>query len=125
MRIGGWCLLVGVAGVMAGCSDLLGCGGVACGALPPAITFRVHDALDGGAVPGARINGFPCPSLCTGQRPDGGVIEQAGTFEFSADAPGYQNYQFELVVPAAVPVAGQCCGLPFVPQQLDFPLMPL
>ncbi|HEY1334947.1 MAG TPA: hypothetical protein VGF31_11875, partial [Myxococcaceae bacterium] len=69
MRIGGWCVLVGVAGVMAGCSDLLGCGGVACGARPPAITFRGHDALDGGAVPGARINGFPCPSLCTGQRP--------------------------------------------------------
>ena len=126
MRIVGWWLLVGACGAMSGCSEPgPGCGGVACGALPPGITFRVLDGVDGGTVPGARINGFPCASVCPGQLPDGGLIERAETFDFIADAPGYRGVQFEVVVPAATPVAGQCCAIPFVAQQVDVPLLSL
>ncbi|HZW90788.1 MAG TPA: hypothetical protein VFF12_17040 [Myxococcaceae bacterium] len=120
-------LLVCAWGGMGGCSETpaIECLGVQCGPLPPAITFRVLDGADGGNVPGARINGFPCGSVCPGQLPDGGVVEEAGTFDFSAEAPGYQDRQLEVTVPPAASIPGQCCGIPFVPQQRDVPLMPL
>ncbi len=114
--------LVGVCGAVSGCSE----SGMACDcvALPPAITFTVVDANDGGMVSGASVNGVSCSGGCSGHLPDGGLIEQAGRFDFSADAPGYEGLQFEADVPAA-PVTGRCCEIPFVPQHVGVPLLPL
>ena len=125
MHIFRLCLLGACAGTN-GCSETVAaCEGVLCGALPPAITFQMLDGIDGGTVPGARVNGLDCSAVCPGQLADGGLVEQAGTFEFTADAPGYVDLRFEVVVPIAAPVVGQCCPVPFVPQHRDVALTPL
>ncbi|HET6982290.1 MAG TPA: hypothetical protein VFI53_09120 [Myxococcaceae bacterium] len=90
----------------------------------PAITLNVRDAVDGGLVPIAMANGFPCGrSTCIPMQADGGTIG-VGTSSVDLTAPGYAHVQVVVNVPAATP-APCSCEPEYVPQTEDVPLQPL
>jgi len=108
-----------------GCISSESCEAVLCAPLPPAVTASVHDALDGGIVHSAVVNGFPfdCPTHCTVLFPDGGSPESAGPVPVTVSAPGYATQSQMVQVP--VRADDSCCPLPFEPQQVDVALVPL
>lgn len=85
------------------------------------------DAVDGGVVPWAMVNGLPCPAPCALQhRPDGGA-PSAGSVDLTVTAERYQPMLLTVIVPAATPVDYGCCGLgpPWIGQFVTVPLQPL
>jgi hypothetical protein len=116
-----------VAAVALPCLVLPGCTSecsAQCGVLPPAVRLTVRDAVDGGPVVDAVANGFPCPGFCDLRLPDGGSIQDPGTFPVSVEAAGYQPQSSPVTVPARAD-PGFCCPVSYVPQDRDVRLVPL
>jgi hypothetical protein len=106
---------------LAGCTE-------SCDCAPPIwLDVTVVDAIDGGSIPSARVNGLPCGSGCSlHSKPDGGP-PSAGPVDLTVTADGYQPMSLTVVIPAATPVEYGCCGMgpPWVGEHWTVPLQPL
>jgi hypothetical protein len=101
------------------------CGDTICAPLPPAVTATVRDAVDGGIVHAAVVNGFPfeCIAACPVQLPDAGYPYRSGPVPVTVSAPGYREQSRMVDVPTRSD--DSCCPLLYQPQQLDVALVPL
>ena len=108
-----------------GCISSESCDAVLCGMLPPAVTASVRDAVDGGIVHSAVVNGAPfdCAAHCPVLFPDGGTPAAAGPVPLVVGAPGYVPQSRTVDVPPRQD--DSCCPLLFEPQQVDIALVPL
>jgi len=98
-----------------------------CAAPEPFLAVSVIDAIDGGPLPSARVNGIPCAGTCAfNRKPDGGPAE-AGPVDLIVTAESHQPRSLTVVVPATTPVDHGCCGLgpPWIGQFVTVPLQPL
>ena len=120
MRLGFVVLVLGLYGVLVGCSGE--CLHVPCPAPPPGLTLQLHDAVDGAPVTDGAINGHPCQLSegCPVMSPDG-VMFGAGLVVADVTAPGYRPSHLEVIVPAAT-VEACGCGQAYVPQTRNVPL---
>jgi|GEM_PF-3050112 hypothetical protein len=123
-RPGSWLLLLVGAletASLAACNETCICG------QQLFITVRVVDAIDGGSISSALVNGLPCEGTCWfARKPDGGPAE-ADPVDLTVTAEGYRPTSLTVVVPATTPVDLGCCGLgpPWIPQGVTTPLQPL
>ena len=78
-------LVASLALLLPGCQEFCSC------ALISPVNLSVVDALDGGIVHSAIVNGFPfdCPAHCPVRLADGGVPHAAGSVDVVVSAPGY------------------------------------
>ena len=91
------------------------------------IGVRVIDAIDGGSILSAQVNGWPCQGTCWfARKPDGGPAEP-GPVDLTVTAESYQPESLTVVVPASTPVDQGCCGLgpPRTSQGVTVPLQRL
>ena len=118
-------LLTTVGVASSGCISSESCDAVLCGMVPPAVTAAVHDAVDGGIVHSAVVNGFPfdCATHCPVLFPDGGIPAAAGPVPLVVSAPGYLTQSRTVDVPARQD--DSCCPLLFQPQEINIALAPL
>jgi hypothetical protein len=90
------------------------------------LDVKVIDALDGGRIPSAQVNGLPCGGGCSlHSYPDGGPAS-AGTVDLTVTADHYQALTVTVVVPATTPVDQGCCGMspPWIGEHWTIPLYP-
>jgi len=91
------------------------------------LIVSVIDAVDGGTIPSAEVNGLACAAPCALQhKPDGGP-PSAGPVDLTVTAPSHQPRSLTVVIPAATPVDLGCCGMgpPWISQFVTVPLQPL
>ena len=124
-RTSSWLLLV--VGALA-TPFLVACNEIcSCAAQQSFLSVSVIDAIDGGSIPSARVNGWPCEGTCWfSRKPDGGAPE-AGPVDLTVTADRYQSRSLTVVVPATTPVDQGCCGFgpAWIPQGVTLPLQPL
>ena len=105
---------------VAGCTESCDC------ASPIWLSVTVVDALDGGPISSAQVNGLPCSGTCALQAKADGGPASAGPVDLTVTAES-QPRSLTVVIPAAAPDDLGCCGLgpPWVSQDVTVALQPL
>lgn len=105
------------------------CGAVLCGPLPPALRLNVRNAR-GGSLGGVVALSNVVTPAGPSSAPDACVAETsalttcsinkgAGHYELDVSAPGYVGQHVSANVPAPITAPGACCGVPYVPVQVE------